>query len=309
MQATLIYNENAGVTANVSAEELEQALRSVGYDPVSRSPGTPEELDAILAEIQGLVIAAGGDGTARSVATRLLNKNLPLAILPLGTANNVSNALGIAIPPLDIIAGLVDPRRMPFDIGVVHFPWGQEHFIEGVGFGFFADILATYDPEEGKSVLRSVDAILDTLPDYEADYYEMTLDGEDISGEYLMVEIFNTKAVGPRLRLAPEASPTDGAFHVVRLQNDERDGFLAYAQNYMDGEVADLCSAETVQGKKLELTWSGFPLHVDDKVRPPDQDAVDGTTPTEQNQKETTITIEVIPDAVELWLPPEEQES
>jgi diacylglycerol kinase family enzyme len=306
MQATLIYNENAGVTANISAEELERALQSVGYEPVTRMPTTPDELDAILEEIQGLVIAAGGDGTIRSVATRLINKDAPLAVLPLGTANNMSSALDIDMPPLDIVAGLADPRRARLDVGAVHFPWGKEYFIEGVGFGFFADTLATYDPEEGKSVLRSVDAIIDILPDYEADYYEMTLDGEDISGEYLMVEVFNTRAVGPRLRLAPEASPTDGAFHVVRLQNDDRDGFLAYAQNYMDGEVADLCSIETSQGKKLELAWSGFPLHVDDKVRPPDPEAVDGTPPTDQNQKETTITIEVIPHAVDLWLPPEE---
>jgi YegS/Rv2252/BmrU family lipid kinase len=42
-----------------------------------------------------IVIAVGGDGTIRFVATCLLNKNIPLGIIPAGSANGLAMELGI----------------------------------------------------------------------------------------------------------------------------------------------------------------------------------------------------------------------
>ena len=43
----------------------------------------------------GLVFAAGGDGTVRACAEALAGTGVPLAIVPLGTANLTARALGI----------------------------------------------------------------------------------------------------------------------------------------------------------------------------------------------------------------------
>ena len=62
MQATLIINPNSGGAEQVKPEELIEALRETGYEPVLKSTSSEEELDTALKGIQGLVVTAGGDG-------------------------------------------------------------------------------------------------------------------------------------------------------------------------------------------------------------------------------------------------------
>jgi diacylglycerol kinase (ATP) len=168
MQATLVFNPNAGSADQVSCEAIQEALRQGGYEPVYTATESEADLDRILSNRQGLIVVAGGDGTARAVATRLIGKDVALALIPLGSANNICRTLGIVQSPLEIIAGLRNPTRCYFDLGFVHGPWGVDHFLEAFGFGFFADTLATYNPAGGKSVLRGITATASTLANYQA---------------------------------------------------------------------------------------------------------------------------------------------
>ncbi len=57
---------------------------------------SPQELAAqAIAQDADLIIASGGDGTVSAVAGALINTNIPLGIIPRGTANAFSMALGI----------------------------------------------------------------------------------------------------------------------------------------------------------------------------------------------------------------------
>src|SRR5690349_9928259 len=129
MQATLIVNPNSGSGDQVKPEEMIEGLREAGYEPILKSTSSEEELDTALKGIQGLVVSAGGDGTFRAVATRLLGKKVSLTHLPLGTANNVGHALGIEGKAMEIIERLREPQKSYFDVGIVTAPWGRDFFI------------------------------------------------------------------------------------------------------------------------------------------------------------------------------------
>jgi YegS/Rv2252/BmrU family lipid kinase len=67
-----------------------------------------------------LVIAAGGDGTLNSTLQGIIGTDLPLGIVPLGTANDLCKTLGIPADPVaacDVIAG-GHVRRI--DVGCVN---------------------------------------------------------------------------------------------------------------------------------------------------------------------------------------------
>jgi diacylglycerol kinase (ATP) len=310
MQATLIYNPNARSTTTTPPEELQEALLKAGYQPVCRTTASEEELDEVLAGIEGLVIAAGGDGSLRAVVTRLIGKkDVSLSVLPLGTANNTARTLGITGTPLEIIAGLAEPRRQFLDIGYMRGPWGEDYFLEGAGWGLFADALTDYAPEQGKSVTRGLGTIIKTLTGYKVYDCQMALDGQDISGSYILVEALNTTAIGPRLQLAPEANPGDGLLDVVRVRDHPEEGMLDYIASLLTGELNDLSSVEMTRGQKLEVMWTGFYCHADAEIRPPLEVPPEGQAPVEearpvfQSERPATLTIEVLPKALEFWLP------
>jgi diacylglycerol kinase family enzyme len=304
MKATLIYNQNARSTDDHSVELLQDALHAAGYEPAYTPTEQEEDLDAVLDGAEGgLVVAAGGDGTVRAVARRLLGRDASLTILPMGTANNIARNFNIGSDPLDVIAALADPYRCAFDVGVVDTPWGQDYFLEALGFGFYADTLSAYGSNEEKSVLRAISAFTRTLPNYQAKTFTMTLDGEDISGDYLLVEVLNTNAFGPRLKVAPGADAGDGLFEVLRIRADAREGFLRYMASLVAEELDELPSVDTSKGRRLELRWNDFPVHVDSTLYPP----LTGGAVTAVG--EPRIVAEVLPQALEFWLPHDPDQS
>lgn len=323
MKATLIYNQNARQTEKVRADVLQEALKEAGYFPVYTPTMREEDLDEALADADGgLVVAAGGDGTVRAVALRLLEREVALSMLPLGTANNIARTLGVEGDPLELIAGLSEPERRAFDVGRVTAPWGVHFFLEALGFGFYADTLVAYEPEKEKSVLRAVRAFTQTLPDYEAQPFNMVLDDEVISGDFLLVEVLNTTAFGPRLKVAPEADVGDGLFEVIRVRSGERESFVQYMLSLVAEELDELPSVEVSRGRRLEVVWTGFPMHVDGELHPVDSDgelhpvdsdgerrAVEGELSAVAKEKPgqesegATLVVEVLPQALEFWLP------
>jgi len=313
MEATLIYNASAGGVNQVPVEALQDALSEAGYYPVYRATSSEADLDLALEDVNGLVVAAGGDGTIRAVATRLLGRNIPLAFLPLGTANNIGKTLGVTAAPLEIIAGLKDPQKRRFDVGRVRGPWGEDYFLEGAGYGFYADTLALYDPDKGKSVLRGLDAVRQALADYKIYRTDMKLDGQDISGDYLLVEVLNMAAIGPRLKLAPNADPGDGLFDVVCVHQDAGDQFARFAVSFFSESLEELPTVEIVRGQKLEITWVGFPIHIDGEVRPKLDELPAGRLEARDARLAllgslgVVITVEILPQAIEFWLPPMDQ--
>ncbi|MEI2612613.1 MAG: diacylglycerol kinase family protein [Candidatus Promineifilaceae bacterium] len=317
MQATLIFNDSAGTIGRTNVETLLEALQEAGFQPVYTPTQNEEELDPILAateEAGGLVVSAGGDGTVRAIITRLIGKDIPLSILPLGTANNIAAALGIQGTPLDIIARLQTPRPFSFDVGQLHSPWGTDYFLEGAGFGFFADILTTYEPEKGKSIWRGLQAFTNTLLNGYVHESCLYFNGEELPGNYLLVEVLNTPAIGPRLRFAPNAHPGDGWLDIVCIEASDREGLLRYAASLITEDLEKLETVTVHQAKEMTFTWNGFPLHIDAELRPPHihdqqatQDSPWGSHPYLPHGSSHTLTIRVIPQAINLWLPPLEE--
>ena len=271
MRITLIHNPGAGNSGAQEASKLRRFLERHGHDVRYRS--TKEDgWKRALKKSADLIAVAGGDGTVGKVARRMAGRGVPIGVLPSGTANNIARTLGLIDKPFEhIVRGWQKPRSVKLDIGLVAGPWGKRNFIEGVGAGLFAGVLAKPMSEKLKDAKHPVESGLERLrrEAAEAEPLEVNarLDGEDISGSYLMLEAVNLRYVGPNLHLAHDSQAGDGRFDVVLVTEAERDRLRYYLDHWQDNRER-IAVLPTKRGSCLELEWTGFPLHIDDKLKP-----------------------------------------
>ena len=278
MRVTLIHNPGAG-KQDYDAKALLKLLRRAGHKPRYQS-SKEKGWDRVLDKRAGLVVVAGGDGTVAGVARRMVGRGVPVAVLPAGTANNIARSLGLLKKSYeDLVEGWRDARRVPLDVGIACGPWGERYFIEGVGAGLFAGLLVRSEQNKGrkekenktKGPARVVDGALRRLKEAAetAEPVEIgaRLDGVDISGSYLLFEAVNLPYIGPNLYIAPENRVGDGQLEVVLVPEAQRSRLVKYLEHWHENRER-LSLLPSRRGKHLQIEWTGFALHIDDKLRP-----------------------------------------
>lgn len=287
MRVTLIHNPTAG-SEQPSADALVGWLRAAGYDVRYASSKKRAYVDA-LADPGDLVVAAGGDGTVTKIATRLVGRDVPLAILPLGTSNNIASTLGVSGPAEDIVRALPAAERRWLDIGVARAPWGEARFVESAGVGLFAAMLQHAESEAGPGngndagedrlalSVRGTRRALDRQP---ARDYRIEADGVDLSGRHVLVAAMNIKRIGSTLELAPSADPADGMLDLVMLGDEDRPALESFLERRLDDpDVRFPMEARRV--RVVRIGWDATFGHLDDE-RWPEQRTESGIRGGEQ---------------------------
>lgn len=285
MQATLVHNPGAG-SGRLSVEQILEMIAEAGFSPNHIST-KDKSLAERLSGTSGLVLAAGGDGTVARVITQLRDREVSVAILPLGTANNIARAFGITGTIEEIIHGLRDASPRKLDIGVAGGPFEDRRFLESVGVGALADVTTKKIKEEGsiaKQIERGRDAFRKVLRKAKPISVTITVDDKTVKEDMLLAEIMNIGFVGPNLRLAPQADTGDGRFDVVILPADRREEML----DWLNDPDKDPPPVESYSGRSVTLDKNGTILRVGDK---PMTDDVKGEVRIEIEHTPVTIMV------------------
>jgi diacylglycerol kinase family enzyme len=307
MRVTLIHNPGAGDDKQPSAGQLQALIKEAGHKVRYRCTREKGWTRA-LKKSADLVAVAGGDGTVGKVARRLIGSGVPIAVLPIGTANNISKTLGIAdLPVTQLIPSWKSASRVKFDAGMAIGPWGERHFIEGVGTGLLTSSIPEVEnnktieqlKDTGVKVTYAQQIFREHLADCPAITVEASLDGEDISGRYLLFEVLNMQFIGPNLFLAPGLVRNDGKLDVVLLAEKHRNKLINHIKNWQEGkEWPPEFGAR--RGKRLKIEWTGFTVHIDDKLWP--------MKGRKKPKPPSTIDLKVEPGAIEFVIPKEVDE-
>lgn len=167
-----------------------------------------------------VVAAYGGDGTVAEVASGLVGSDVPLAILPGGTANVMSIELGI---PRDFGAAcaLMATEQLltrAVDVGQVD----DRYFMLRVSVGLEAKMVEGTDRtlKDRLGTLAYGLSALRALREQEAIRYEFELDGKSVVEEGIACVIANSGNLGMQgLRLAADIDVGDGLLDVFVINN------------------------------------------------------------------------------------------
>jgi len=273
MRILLVHNPKAG-SGKHQGEDLIKALKRAGHKAIYQS-STGRGISKALKKKINLVLVAGGDGTVSDIACRLVSikSKVPLSVLPLGTANNFARSLGFCLSQNELIEQLDAGECESFDVGLARGPWGERYFFEGAGAGLFADYLQSPKEDARKKKTTSkaeamrhhIRELHRRLRNHRAREWEMTLDGHDVSGRYLLWHAMNLRSVGPVLTLAPDSKTNDGGFDFVGAREEDRSVLLEYFEARATGKRRKL-PLSVKRFRRMRLRGKKSPLHFDDDV-------------------------------------------
>lgn len=269
MRICLYWNPTAGDEAPLAA--ITAQIRDAGHE-VTRVLGRKDDPAAATGLAVDALVAAGGDGTVARAARALAGTALPIAILPLGTANNIANSLGIDDDPAAAIAAWDRQQIKRMDLGAVSDEHGERLFVEGVGTGLLPKGIARGRSDPAKDRARDAAAemdwargmFIDALAHLQPQHSRIRIDGEEIDGDYLLVEVLNIASVGPRLRLSDETAPADGMLSLVIAGSGDRNAIAAHLQRPWEDDDSHAW-LKSWRGTRIDVTgWHEY--HIDDEV-------------------------------------------
>lgn len=145
-RALLLVNARSRRAADV-LDDLVARLRDIrDLDVVIGSCDDADELSATIVAHRDrvdMVVIGGGDGTMNAAAAGLVETGLPLAVIPLGTANDLARTLGIPDDLDGAIAVVRAGRLRAIDVGQVN----ERHFFNVASIGLSVDLARALTPD------------------------------------------------------------------------------------------------------------------------------------------------------------------
>src|SRR3954451_21075691 len=217
------------------------------------------------------VLAYGGDGTVRAVATALIGTTVPLGLLPAGTGNLLARNLAVPFADLDAALSVaLNGIDRAIDVGRVHVDVSGEDqepraetFLVMAGLGFDAEVMASVEHRLKERVGWWAYVVAGTrkLRGRQTKVL-LSLDGEEpVRRRLRSVIVGNCGELTGGVRLMPEARIDDGWLDVVVVAPRGVAGWLAVTGAVLTRSRWGHPMVEHFRCRRITVT-AEKPLHV-----------------------------------------------
>lgn len=264
-EAVLYYNPAAGrfpLSERRLRNLLERLYRlGIRCDPV---PATrPVSESPLNLEGKQLLIVYGGDGTIHQALTALVRWDVPLGILPAGTANVLARELGVPLDPDRAVAVLTrgEPRRVCLGRA------DHRYFLlmAGVGLDGFVIRRVTHRFKKRLGVAAYWVMGLASLWRYPFVPFELEVDSTFYEATFAVVA--NASRYGGHLRIAPQASLFEDTLDVCMFTGASRLLFMRYLLAVLRGKHLDCPGVLYRKGRAIRIRGDqSIPVQMDGEL-------------------------------------------
>ncbi|MFI1743802.1 diacylglycerol/lipid kinase family protein [Thalassobellus sediminis] len=159
-----------------------------------------------------IVVACGGDGTINEVARCLVNTNIILGIIPIGSGNGLASNLNIPKCINKAIALIKTETIKRVDTGFIN----NSYFFSNCGIGFDAQVIKHYETYKTRNLSTYIKAFFKSLKNANS-FHETNIEinNKHFNIKPFMVFISNSNELGYNISLTPKASLQDGLLDVL----------------------------------------------------------------------------------------------
>jgi diacylglycerol kinase (ATP) len=248
--------------------------------------------DAVQEKVDAVAVY-GGDGTLMEVVSGVMGSQVPIIILPGGTANIMAKEMGIPQNLEEACRAMFDA---PVEVKAVDIgQFGKKYFLIRTAIGFEADMVSGAD----RKVKNRLGILAYTLSFFQSlkkicnVRYDLTVDGVKHKAEGLTCIIANSGNVGMgKISIDKHISVNDGLLDVLVVR---RAGIQMMAHM-----IATVIRRERAERWELVEHWQGKDINI--HVTPVQTVQCDG-----EPVPSGSVHVKVIPSAISMLVPKEEE--
>jgi YegS/Rv2252/BmrU family lipid kinase len=207
-----------------------------------------------------LVVAAGGDGTINEVINGLAGSALPLALLPLGTANVLAAEIGLGASAMAIAKAIAFAPLRPVFLGDAN----GRRFALMIGVGFDARVVEGLNLRLKRAVgkFAYVLSALGEFLRYRPRRYQVEIDGTAYPAS--SVVIAKGRYYGGRFIVAPEARLDQPSLYVALFERSGRWNLVRYAAAFLGNRLDRLPDVRILPATAVMVSGeAGEPIQAD----------------------------------------------
>ena len=265
MMWLLVVNPTSGRRKGSKlVQDLASLLKSSNIDfEIINYPNFQQTKDSLQQAISSKqfdrVVAVGGDGLINLCLQYLAQSNISLAVIPAGTGNDFSRAVGLhgkSVLQIFEIIKQQAPRKI--DLGSVKGNNSQQWYVQVLSTGFDAKVNALANRINwlrGKS--KYTIAMLLILSKFKAMAYVIEIDGITHSRKAMLLSVANGETYGGGMRICPGASNSDGVFDILVVSPVSKFVLLTIFPKVFTGKHILHPKVDLLHGSVLKISAPG----------------------------------------------------
>ncbi len=232
-----------------------------------------------------LVIVGGGDGTLNAMADVLVETQLPLGIIPLGTANDLARTLGIPNSIAEACRIIAEGNLKYIDLGWVN----NKYFFNVASLGLSVKITQKLSKglKRRLGILAYAWTALQVLSKTRPFTAMIRVDGQNIKVKTLQIAIGNGRYYGGGMPIAHDAQIDDQRLDLYSLEIEHWWQIFPLLWTLPRGQQGLLSWVRTLNGKEIQI-----------ETRKPHSINTDG-----EITSTTPAMFRVIPAAIGVYIP------
>ncbi|MER3493146.1 MAG: lipid kinase [Mastigocladus sp. ERB_26_2] len=248
--------------------EVMSCLVEQGFELIAASAENPQHFSDVIRRYQhqvDLVVVGGGDGTLNAAVDTLVETNLPLGILPLGTANDLARTLKIPNSLPEASKVIANGKLQRIDLGEVN----GKYFFNVASLGLSVKITQRLTKEVKRrwGIFAYAFTALKVIWESRPFSAEIRLPDQSIKVKTVQIAIGNGRYYGGGMAVAPDAMIDDQRLDLYSLEIRHWWEIIPLLPRMRQGRHINARNVRALQAQEIEIyTRKPRPINTDGEI-------------------------------------------